>query len=197
MTASSPKESALLGFDPFNSISRPGHSDLNSDFTEDGEEEHLPQWATEWEDKNEGARGCEEGEECEAGVVNPLGALGKWVMVKTAPHYNTLKDQHLRHSCNGLPGWALEECMQVRAHEKGLDAAGHELPAEEENENGKDEEGGEHADEEEGGGGSSEEAAAEKARPAMLHSVRRHPAVWAALPARNARVAQGQRWAMH
>eukprot|EP00961_Rhodomonas_salina_P244977 3310549-Rhodomonas_salina.3 len=191
MSASTPKPTALLGYDPFGSVSRPGHSDLNNDFESEEGDEHLPDWATEWEDQ--ATHVCGEGEDCES-EGNPLGAIGHWVMVKTAPHYNTQRDRHERHSCNGLPGWALEECIRVREHEKGLDDAGHEKPAEEEKA-----EDPESADANEGQEGEQQEegaAAAERARPIMLASIRDHPALWAALPARNMRVAQGQRWIM-
>mmetsp|Transcript_25166 Transcript_25166/g.51149 ORF Transcript_25166/g.51149 Transcript_25166/m.51149 type:complete len:266 (-) Transcript_25166:162-959(-) len=130
-TIRAPQQTSLLGYDPFGSVANPGHSEINDDF-DDENTEQLPGWATDW-DEGHARSDCEAGAECDD-IPNPLGALGKWVMVKTAPHFNTEKDRHERHSCNGLPGWALEECMKVREHEAKLDDAGQEKPATEEEE---------------------------------------------------------------
>mmetsp|Transcript_44081 Transcript_44081/g.88389 ORF Transcript_44081/g.88389 Transcript_44081/m.88389 type:complete len:232 (-) Transcript_44081:91-786(-) len=186
-TIRAPQQTSLLGYDPFGSVANPGHSEINDDF-DDENTEQLPGWATDW-DEGHARSDCEAGAECDD-IPNPLGALGKWVMVKTAPHFNTEKDRHERHSCNGLPGWALEECMKVREHEAKLDDAGQEKPATDE-----EEEEAAETDSNEGEGGQHESE--ERGQPVQLASVRSHPAMWRALPARNRRIAHGQRMVMH
>lgn len=148
---------ALLGFDPFNSNSHPGKggSSTLGAFEQDSEERQpLPSWATEWSDENHNT--CEPGAQCDHGnMPNPLGSLGRWVMIKTSPHFNSKFDYYRRHKCANLPGWALEECHRMRDVEHNLD--------------------------EEGNPTDGSEA---KAVPMMLHEYRMQPAVRRALPAR-------------
>ena len=148
----------LLGFDPFNSNSQPGKkgtSTLGAFENDENEKEPLPAWATEWSDENHNT--CEPGAQCDHGnLPNPLGSLGRWVMIKTSPHFNSPYDEYRRHKCANLPGWALEECHRMREKEHNLD------------ENGNPADGSE-----------------AKARPMMLQQqYRMHPAVRKALPAR-------------
>jgi hypothetical protein len=155
--AQHPAPTALLGFDPFNSNSQPGKSSVSTlgAFEQDSEErEPLPSWATEWSD--EGHNSCLPGAQCDHGnMPNPLGSLGRWVMIKTSPHFNSKYDYYRRHQCANLPGWALEECHRMRDTEHNLDEEG----------NPKD----------------GSEA---KAVPMMLHEYRMQPAMRRALPAR-------------
>ena len=147
----------LLGFDPFNSNSQPGKAGTSTlgAFEQDGEErEPLPSWATEWSDENHNT--CAVGAQCDHGnMPNPLGTLGRWVMIKTSSHFNSPYDEYRRHKCANLPGWALEECHRMRDKEHLLDEEG----------NPKD----------------GSEA---KAKPMMLHEYRMQPAIRRALPAR-------------
>jgi len=151
------KTNKLLGFDPFNSNSRPGKasaSTLGAFESDEDEREPLPQWATEWSDENHNT--CAPGAQCDHGnLPNPLGSLGRWVMIKTSSHFNSPYDEYRRHNCANLPGWALEECHRMRDKEHTLD------------ENGNPADGSE-----------------AKAQPMMLHEYRMQPAVHRALPAR-------------
>ena len=155
-----------MGYDPFNSV-QTGKSDNDMDGWGADEEEELPAWATEWAST---AKKCQPGEQCLGNdTPNMLGQLGKWVMVKTAPHYNTAADRNDGKNCMGLPGWAVEECQRARLLEANLDTAGQKVKEEK-------------AVEDE-----------EKARPMSLASVGRHPAVRRSLGRRRAAVQASQR----
>lgn len=151
------KTNKLLGFDPFTSNSQPGKggsSTLGAFEFDENERQPLPQWATEWSDENHNT--CAPGAQCDHGnLPNPLGTLGRWVMIKTSSHFNSPYDEYRRHKCANLPGWALEECHRMRDKESTLD--------------------------EEGNPADGSEA---KARPMLLHEYRMQPAVRRALPAR-------------
>jgi len=148
----------LLGFDPYRSNSQPGRnseSTVGAFESDSDERDPLPSWATEWSDENHDT--CEIGAQCDHGnLANPLGSLGRWVMVKTASHFNSPYDVYRRHKCQGLPGWALEECHRMRDKEHTLDESGNPTDGSE-----------------------------AKARPMMLQQqYRMHPAVRRALPSR-------------
>jgi hypothetical protein len=93
----------LLGYDPYNSVTRPGRAEgfIGDEYADDEKEHSLPAWATEW--PTDAQAPCEPGTQCIDHLHNPLGMLGKWVMEKTAPHYETAKDYYIRHNCIGLP----------------------------------------------------------------------------------------------
>ncbi len=116
----------LLGFDPYRSNSQPGRNSESTvgAFESDSEaQDPLPSWATEWSDENHNT--CEVGAQCDHGnLANPLGSLGRWVMIKTSSHFNSPYDEYRRHKCQGLPGWALEECHRMRDKEHNLDESG-------------------------------------------------------------------------
>lgn len=96
----------LLGYDPYNSVTRPGRAEgfIGDDYADDAKDHRLPAWASEW--PSDAQAPCEPGTQCIDHVHNPLGMLGKWVMQKTAPHYETPKDYYIRHNCLGLPVWS-------------------------------------------------------------------------------------------
>ena len=146
----------LMGYDPFRSNSRVDGAntrDTMGDFeTDEDGADPLPSWATEWSET--GVDSCEPGAQCRDGP-NPLGALGRWVMIKTSPHFNSPYDEYRRKKCQNLPGWAIEECHRMRAKEHSLDELG-----------------------------KSKEQSAAKGMPMMLRQYRMHPAVRRALPAR-------------
>ena len=146
----------LMGYDPFKSNSRVNGAntrDTMGDFaTDEDGADPLPSWATEWSET--GVDSCEPGAQCRDGP-NPLGALGRWVMIKTSPHFNSPYDEYRRKKCKNLPGWAIEECHRMRAKEHSLDELG-----------------------------KSKEQSAAKGMPMMLRQYRMHPAVRRALPAR-------------
>lgn len=170
---------SLMGFDPFSSISS-GKRDLDMDGYGADEEVDLPAWATDWADS---PKKCEPGEQClGTDTPNMLGRLGKWVMTKTAPHYNTALDRNKAKNCMGLPGWAIEECQRARSLEANLDSQG--KPSEKES--GEASEEGEEAGEEAGD-------AEERGRPMSLASVGRHPAVRRSLWRRRAAIRASQR----
>jgi hypothetical protein len=93
----------LLGYDPYNSVSRPGRAEgfIGDDYEDNGKDHRLPSWATEW--PSDAKAPCDPGTQCIDHWHNPLGNLGKWVMQKTAPHYESAKDYYMRHNCIGLP----------------------------------------------------------------------------------------------
>ena len=113
----------LLGYDPYRpvqrgrSFSRERSGGARDAYKLDNEERtRLPSWATDWAEEPENS--CPPGAQCERGkVFNPVGELGRWVMITTSPHYNTKVDDYSRYNCEGMPGWALEECHRVRQHE--------------------------------------------------------------------------------
>ena len=126
--ATATRTAQLLGFDPFRSNSLPGknsnaHSTTDAFEADDDEKDPLPSWATEWSEENHNS--CEVGAQCDHGsIVNPLGSVGRWVMIKTSSHWNSPYDEYRRHKCENLPGWALEECHRMRDKESGLDEQG-------------------------------------------------------------------------
>jgi hypothetical protein len=117
--------SELLGFDPLrsNTRTRPSPNTFESFEKDPNDQDPLPTWAIEWND--DVRTKCKVGAQCDQGnTMNPLGELGRWVMIRTTPHYNTAYDYYRRHKCENLPGWALEECHRARNHEHYLDANG-------------------------------------------------------------------------
>ena len=158
-----------MGYDPFNSV-QTGKSDNDMGGFAADEEEELPAWATEWASAD---KKCQPGEQCLGNdTPNPLGQLGRWVMVKTSPHYNTREDRNNNKNCMGLPGWAVEECQHARLLEANLDTAGQKVKEEKPvDEDAEDE---------------------EKARPMSLASVGRHPAVRRSLGRRRAAIQASQ-----
>eukprot|EP00960_Hanusia_phi_P046203 757683-Hanusia_phi.AAC.2 len=113
----------LLGYDPYRpvqrgrSFSRERSGGARDAYKLDDEERtQLPSWATEWAEEPENS--CPPGAQCDHGrVFNPVGELGRWVIVKTSPHYNTKLDRFNSYNCDGIPGWAQEECHRIRQHE--------------------------------------------------------------------------------
>lgn len=155
-----------MGYDPFNSV-QTGKSDNDMDGWAADDEEELPAWATEWASAE---KKCQPGEQCLGGdTPNMLGQLGKYVMVKTAPHYNTAADRTAGKNCMGLPGWAVEECQRARGLEARMDTSGQKIKEEE------------------------PEQDEEKARPMSLASVGRHPAVRRSLGRRRVAIHASQR----
>ena len=126
--ATATRTAQLMGFDPFRSNSQPGknsnaHSTTDAFEAGDNEKDPLPSWATEWSEENHNS--CEVGAQCDHGnIVNPLGSVGRWVMIKTSSHWNSPYDEYRRHKCENLPSWALEECHRMRDKESGLDEQG-------------------------------------------------------------------------
>ena len=165
----------LLGFDPLRSNAG-GHSSppntLQAFEQAEDQQNPLPTWATEWADKSNTK--CDVGAQCDHGnVPNPLGSLGRWVMIKTAPHFNSDYDYSRRHGCANLPGWAVEECFRMRDAETHLDEEGNSdgTPVTRARKS-----------------ASRDAFTRDKSTPTMLHDYRSSPFVRRALPARRRRI---------